>query len=411
MEPIPGLGARVVVEGLPKQEIGSHPIVWVPDTNGNGTAELIVGTSVGNQVLDDLMSGRDWTDLVVGTLPSGTGNFSFAGDTDHDGVGDLWLGRRLYRGPLTGARGWDDWDAILIEPFGEGMAGNVDADGDGQLDVIVGHWSQGLTVLYGPFDGEVPASDEAPGWDPSQALTTDHAEECMRQDVFVFGELNRPGELAVLVGGMTMPWCFGSVWGYDLAGPRGRHLTFDDAFAEFKGDSLQIDVLPDADGDGIVDLLYLGQPYSRPIEGFHYSSYGNGTEPVKLLLRDQESAFAIHDATGDGLGDVLIEVYPNGAPGPSWYVVPGTTRGEGLDPDAVGLLLAPIPQVNQADPRAQPLLPTWVSGDLDGDGIAELVAAQKNDDGRPGPGGWLWIYAGQDLVDAYAELALPEEAR
>jgi hypothetical protein len=365
----------------------------IGDTDGDGLPELYVAQSGsgGDLLLSHPLQGGLAEELVTARLPPGHGpaQIAYAGDTNRDGYGDLWLGQRLFRGPLSGSYGWSDAEAVFETYLGRSVVGDFDADGDGWPDVALGGTRQDVVVQYGPFEGRMVGYDRSDEELRSEVTVTEAGGDCGE------GPLERLGETLLVAGSATMPLCEGSRWVYDIAGPRGRRLSFRDAILRFRASELE--PLPDADGDGQADLLYLGQPLSGSLRGELPATTGEAI-PVVLSFTDSEQLHATGDVTGDGLGDLLVQHHPDGEASPSWYVVPGTTRGLGLEVDDYGVKLAPLTQ----DPR-------WTWGDLDLDGMAEVVASQRNDDQHPGPSGWVWIFTGADIASALRAKA--EEGR
>jgi hypothetical protein len=367
----------------------------IGDTDGDGLPELYVAQSGsgGDLLLPRPLQGGLAEEQAAAWLPPGhsPAQIAYAGDTDGDGYGDLWLGQRLFRGPLSGKYDWTDADAILETYLGRSVVGDFDADGDGWPDMAMGGPRQDLVVQYGPFEGHRVDYDRSDEGLLSQITVTEAGEDCGE------GELQHVDEAVLVAGSATMPLCAGSRWVYDLAGPRGRRLSFQDAKLRLRASDLE--VLPDADGDGKTDLLYLGQPVTGPWPDELPASTDHAF-PAALSVTDSAQVHATGDVTGDGLGDLLIQHHAPSEPAPSWYVVAGTTRGLGLDVRAHGVQLGTPSR--DSNTQAPPFYaPRWTWGDLDMDGLAELIASQRNDEQYPGPSGWVWIFNGADIARAY----------
>lgn len=183
------------------------------------------------------------------------------------------------------------------------------------------------------------------------------------------------GSVILIAGSATMPFCAGSLWAYDVSGPRGRELRFVDALARFG--SYELSVWPDSDGDGLYDLLYLYQPLLSPLAGLYPSATDERWPPV-LHFEGSGRVWPSGDVTGDGLGDLIVQHIPAEG-GSRWYAVPGSVRGVGLDVSRHGVrLMSPADQ--------------WASGDLDLDGLTELIGNDSDS---------IWIYTGADIAAAF----------
>jgi hypothetical protein len=165
------------------------PVAGVPDVDGDGTGDLLVGGpdekvgeayGVGRAYL---FSGADGSLLLTldSPNPEGNGHFSnsVAGvpDADGDGRGDLLLGAwdedggagdagRVYL--FSGADGallstLTSPNAEQIGHFGRSVAGTSDVDGDGLGDLLVGAWSEdgftGRAYLFGTAPNQPPEAD------------------------------------------------------------------------------------------------------------------------------------------------------------------------------------------------------------------------------------------------------------
>jgi hypothetical protein len=279
-----------------------------------------------------------------------------AGDTDRDGYLDVWGGSQLYRGPLLGKTlGRADADAEIDTMWGCGF-GDFDADGDGELDVIlVTDWQ--LAVIYhGPFEGLVPSHPE----NPEVSLFGDTG--CGTAAVARLRDHGGPGRDAFAMG--MDNWdggCNPDAYIFELYGPRGRDLYFEDALAvhESRSHTQSFDWAGDLDGDGDGEVMY-GADSSKIV---YEAPLVSPVEDTPLWLQTPQLS-AVGDVNGDGDPDFVVSMLPE-------------------EPWA-GLLLSPLPP--DPDPTQAISIGPYVGlgtsgtsayGDLDGDGRADLVLQER----------------------------------
>ena len=326
-------------DGLPEV---AYSVMTSP--NENGEVVLIRGNRDGSQrVLTVLNTGFD--DLTYGAAIAGLG------DIDGDGFGDFAVGRPsffsdrdgvvfIYSGAANGLRGWDGLGraiqtAVLRgastrdNAFGRTLAGVGDLDGDGYGDLVVG----------------------AP---PRDAAT--------------------PGEVCVFRGGaaglspdplrIPAPQGLPATFGYTLAGAG------------------------DLNGDGLADFAVSGGTRTEPQV---YVFYGRVTGPRSVadaVLRPPEAA-PNFGATLAGVGDIDRDGWADLAVGAPIGTVEGRVyvyRGgpAGIDVGSPYALRSP-----EATSRFGAALGT--RGDLDGDGVSDLVVGDPSVDREAGR---VWVFRG-----------------
>jgi hypothetical protein len=331
-------------------------------------------------------------------------NAPLAGDVNQDGHLDVWLGEELFLGPLLGrtVRRLQDSQAH-VEGFREwAVAGNFDADGDGQLDVLfksdAGAWS---FIRYGPFEGVLPSAVEGAA-DPATYTRLGENSFCTESDhdTVILRDHLGPGHDAVAVGTDSYGWCPLDTFVWDLRQPRGGQLTYEQALAETEGTNsiygLPFDDAGDLDGDGFGDAVWGGRSGSRlvggPMSGWMEFSQGGYDHPIEQV--NGYVAHGVGDINGDGLGE-LVGMW-------SWRGLDGESPTQGM----WVLLFSPHPQPIDL---SQGLELGWfeehvtsdvgrVDADLDGDGRTDLASLWAEPDFTAQT---LAIWYGADLLQAW----------
>jgi hypothetical protein len=274
------------------------------DTDGDGLDELAVHYRTPYPERDRrfrvvsaalLTGGEQLASAVsVATLPYGdlpSGYVASAGDTDHDGFGDVWLLTSLWRGPLQGDYADDANDIEILGSANNGVIGGFDADGDGWTDMAQSDVSGNLDVYYGPFpedrygrysyDARFEASDNT--W-------IQGAGQYSGGQTRYLGAMNAPEEHLVTSGWNCWDSSCDDARVYDIAGPRDRVIPWDSNLATLPSAAAPdwtLVPMADADGDGLRELLYLGSyRVGRPLpaERRHRRLPG-GAAPLHLGLQ------------------------------------------------------------------------------------------------------------------------------
>ena len=407
-------------------ELG-RALAGLGDTQGNGLGSLAVGVR-GAQ--DGAGVVAAWTTPPSGEFTAEVAPIVFTGDAgdqagrslaapgdlDGDGLHDLIVGgigtagdgrAWVLHGPLsTGGSISDHADAWLLPTApgrGAGLvvASAADVTGDGRPDLLIGlPRADGIStgagaalVLPGPLSGAL---------DPAEA----HRLQGERTDDFAGAAIDGPGD----VDGDGVADVLVGAWGHDTVGVFGGRayvmlgpVTEDAALADAEvvldgadtWDVLGFAVagLGDIDGDGHADIAV--GAYGHDAGGLSAGAAWMFTDPLGASTLadaiasiegegvDTAAGWSLDgagDTNGDGFTDVVV-----GAPGPG----------------AAALLLGPVSgtaTLETADARfvagADAGTTVAGAGDIDGDGLDDLLIGAPEADGATARGGRAWLLHG-----------------
>ncbi len=375
-------GADAILRGVAPSEGAGASVCWVGDVDGDGVADLAVGApsadgAEGYEGVAYLVSGpvsgelslADATARILGGAADDLlgGSLAAPGDLTGDGLADLLVGARredsgggsagavyLFAGAFSGELGPEDAEAVLLgqdgDEIGSALCVGFDSDGDGMGELML------------PAEGE----------DRAYLLSLD-----------------------ALMG-------TGSV--------------VDVALATFTSDVVSAAVgVPDLDGDGLDDLVLSNDSDDAVARnaGAVFVFVGGVVGAVELSdadaiwLGEGETHYAgatlagVGDVDGDGLGDLAIQaLYAGTSERGTVYLLAGPATSGGSLADAGGRL-------EGEDGHDLPGYAMAATGDLDGDGHADMVIGARDASVFWREGGAVYVVHGPvsgtvSLADAHA---------
>jgi len=329
-----------------------------------GRAYLFLGSATGPSATPDWMIQGGVSDESLGW------SIASAGDVNNDGFGDVIVGAPwadypegnegrayVFYGSASGLSPTANWikeSNIYWSGFGVSVSSAGDVNGDGFDDVIIGH-----NGLSNPEEGE--------------------------GRVYVY--------LGSSSGLQALP-----VWTYEnnIAGTE-------------LGESVAS--AGDVNGDGFSDVIVGGFKYSHPEvkEGVAYLFLGSASGPSLIpdwqsesnigYVEFGQSVASAGDVNQDGFDDVLV-----GAP---WYSNVESFEGRAFlyFGSSSGLLSSPVYTAESDQDDAHMGYSVASAGDVNGDGIADIIVGVSWYDGGQGNEGRAIVYHG--VKDAFYRTLLP----
>ncbi|MEM1057474.1 MAG: integrin alpha, partial [Bacteroidota bacterium] len=390
-------------------------IIGVPfDDDGginSGGAHVYFGGPVPDAVADLVLTGvADFDDFGVAVAG--------AGDLDGDGLADLAIGAPeadpngassgaayVFSNANSGA-GIAEWEAFggaSGDRFGAAVASAGDVNGDGYDDVIVG------APEYASSRGRAYVFYGGPGADavPDVVLTGNALGDEFGRSVSGAGDVNGDGYDDVIVGApLSDLEATDSGRANIYFGGPSMNATEDVVLTRDRGNARfgkSVSGAGDVNGDGYADVI-VGSPTNTDLtsSSLAYVYFGgrtmNAEEDVVVRRLDfpigtrfAEVVSDAGDVNGDGFGDMLV-----GEPGfGRAYVYFG-----GVTPDGVvDVTLTEESGVSFGSTVSG-------TGDVNGDGYADLVVGAPGNDAASSNDGRAYVYFGGAAFDGGADIVL-----
>jgi hypothetical protein len=384
-----------------------HSVAGAGDLDGDGLRDVLVGAPLDdeNQTNDGTASayrirpGAPWTirrNDGISPFELHGRSLANAGDVDADGVDDLVVGAYFsnFAGWHSGAvRVYSGVDGALLHVFhgsaadvelGRAVAGAGDVDGDGHADVIAGAalaaFQRGIARVWSGRTGALLHEFQG-------VLVGDR----LGISVAGAGDVNADGFDDVIVGAF---FGYTNQYARVFSGRDGTLLYEFMPVGEF-GFGQSVAGAGDVDGDGHADLV-VGAYRDLSIQVTCLAKVFSGR--TGALLHNLPGAFgdqfgwsvaSMGDVDGDGLDDLAIGADAGG------YV--------NLYSGGTGALLHTF-RGSHTDDRFGASVAS--AGDVNGDGVKDLVVGAPADDHHGTDAGAVWVFSGASraqLFVAYGE--------
>jgi hypothetical protein len=400
------------------------------DINGDGCEDFYVGSPfvgdvgaayllLGCSGLSGSVSLADADARVVGGLYDGMASgVAAAGDLDGDGYDDLlvgafqvdavlddgeleWAGAAyVFQGPISGDLTAADAAMRVVGDESDGflgkeVAGVGDVTGDGLPDIAVGsdymeNWDGAVCVYSGLSSGEVGVEDAAVTLtsEPRSSYTLGGLGSALSG-----GDVDGDGVNDLLVGARNSSDFYEYYDGaaYLFLGPLSGTLEATmDADVNLSGRKdeagQEVSIAEDVDGDGYPELAIGSNNEFWLIPG-DFSGAGE-LDKVATVTLDEAGSVAGRDLDGDGFGDLVVGVS-------------GEDLG-GSDAGAAWVVYGPVSGILEVREDNLTLIgavagdaagePVGLPGDVDGDGLQDLLITANGYPGGDGQGAVYLIF-------------------
>ncbi len=355
------------------------------------------------------VNGDGFGDVLVASEYCTDGN----PDTDREGKAYLFLGSAS---GLVATPSWTVKGGVFDESLGWSVASAGDVNNDGYDDVIIGapwaSYPEGhegrVYVFYGSASGLAQTADwtaESNVWWTGFGTWVDSA-----------GDVNADGYDDVIIGhpGLSSPEdAEGRAYVY-LGSDTGLAMNAAWSFENNHPESelgCSVAGVGDVNGDGFSDVIVGAKKYANPdpYEGIAYLFLGSLSGPSLTpdWSKEGDQAYSQYSWSVEPAGDVNDDGYDDVLIGSPWYDAGETNEGMVFlyfgSPG--GLLLTTVYSKGADQAEATLGWSVDTAGDVNGDGIDDIIVGARNYDGGEADEGRAIVYHG--AVDAIARLLLP----
>ncbi len=313
--------ANVILTGNIAGDAFGWSVASAGDVNGDGYADVIVGTFSFNSVPGRayiFYGGKhmnDTADVILnGEAPKDDfgSSVSGAGDVNKDGYADVivgaWGSGRAYI--FYGGKSMDNTADVILKnefDFGYSVSGAGDVNGDGYADVIVGYDiynnSTGRAYIY---YGGSPMDTTA-----DVILTGETINNNFGSSVSGAGDVNKDGYDDVIIGASGYNILTGRAYiyygGKTMDNKADVILTGEATKNEF---GISVSSAGDVNGDGYSDVIVGSQGYNSGV-GRAYIYYGgnNMNDTADVILTGEGGSYVDFGSSVSGVGDVNNDGY------------------------------------------------------------------------------------------------------